>query len=251
MSEMPEVAPSPNILFRASLRCEECNTPFVVRRCDVDVRHYCSSHCAAMARSRARTQTLAKSWRTGPQAVVCDHCKTTFRRPVWKQKGNHAFCSMVCRNLNRSWQPRGEASGAWNGGRIVHEGRPLVRVDYDHPRRQLRGYVFEHILIVERVLGHHLPHRAVVHHVNGDRADNRTSNLVICENQAFHKLIHARSRIVHAGGRPGREKICSTCHQLKPSGEFDRVRQKWDGRRESCIACRRMNRLRRYYAGRS
>jgi DNA-directed RNA polymerase sigma subunit (sigma70/sigma32) len=32
-----------------------------------------------------------------------------------------------------------------------------------------------------------------VHHVNGDRSDNRPANLVICEDQSYHQLLHQRA----------------------------------------------------------
>lgn len=41
---------------------------------------------------------------------------------------------------------------------------------------------YVHILVAEKALGRTLPKGAEVHHVNEDRADNRNTNLVICEN---------------------------------------------------------------------
>jgi hypothetical protein len=52
----------------------------------------------------------------------------------------------------------------------------MVRVP-DHPRAKRSPYVFEHILVAERVLGHYLEPGESVHHRDGVRDDNRPENL--------------------------------------------------------------------------
>ena len=46
-----------------------------------------------------------------------------------------------------------------------------------HPRAGKSQYVFEHILVMELVLGRHLLRQESVHHRNGVREDNRPENL--------------------------------------------------------------------------
>lgn len=58
----------------------------------------------------------------------------------------------------------------------------------------------EHILLVEKALGKAMPVGAVVHHVDGDSKNNAPSNLVVCQNEAYHSLLHRRTRALQESG---------------------------------------------------
>lgn len=72
----------------------------------------------------------------------------------------------------------GEASPSWKGGRIKHKaGYVMIRVP-EHPRsKSNNGYVFEHILVMEDLLGRNLLPGENIHHLNGVKDDNRPENL--------------------------------------------------------------------------
>lgn len=81
-----------------------------------------------------------------------------------------------------------------------------------HPHANGRRLLFEHVMVAEVALGRQLPRGAVVHHVNGDRLDNRPENLVICQDQAYHVELHRRADALAACGDPDRW-LCHYCRQ--------------------------------------
>ena len=67
----------------------------------------------------------------------------------------------------------------------------------EHPRATKRGYILEHWLVAEEILGRLLNPEEHVHHINHKRADNRKSNLVVMtkhEHLRLHGLAGNRKR---------------------------------------------------------
>ena len=65
---------------------------------------------------------------------------------------------------------------------------------------------------VETALGRRLSGLEVVHHVNYNKKDNRNSNLVVCPNDAYHKLLHQRTNALDKCGDAHYRK-CQFCGQ--------------------------------------
>lgn len=104
---------------------------------------------------------------------------------------------------------------------------------HGHPRADVQGHVAIHVLVVERALGKPLPIGAEVHHVDEDKANNAPSNLVVCQDRAYHKLLHARARVVRAGGDPNTQRLCSKCRHALPLAAFNR-------NQNACRECQRI-----------
>lgn len=141
------------------------------------------------------------------------------------------LCECGCGQPTPVWESTNRKRGRVRGqharfirghnGRARGRARREVMVDgyvgiarTGHPRTNNRGRVREHLLVAERAMGRPIlpPHE--VHHVNGDRTDNRPTNLVICEDHAYHCLLHQRQRALEACGHPD-WIACSLC------GEYD------------------------------
>jgi hypothetical protein len=75
-----------------------------------------------------------------------------------------------------------------------------------------------HVFRAERALGRPLPLGAEVHHGDGSKSDN--SPLVICQDHAYHMLLHVRMRVLRAGGNPNTQRICQRCATPKLLEEF-------------------------------
>ncbi len=88
------------------------------------------------------------------------------------------------------WGKKREKHPNWKGGRITdNDGYIKVRFP-KHPRSDSGGYVLEHILVAEQALGEYIPKGHVIHHINGNRSDNRIENLWWFPSQAAHMEFH-------------------------------------------------------------
>ena len=99
-------------------------------------------------------------------------------------------------------------------------------------------------------LGHPLPKGAQVHHADWSKDEN--APLVICQDYRYHMLLHARGRVVRAGGNPNTQRICCRCKQLRNLSEFRKSLAGRDGRRNlqlqrECKKCENARRLARFH----
>jgi len=80
-----------------------------------------------------------------------------------------------------------ENNPAWKGGKYIEPDKGYVMVlNRAHPRARQNGYVCEHILVAEEMLGRALLPEEEVHHKNRDKADNRPDNLKVYATHLEH-----------------------------------------------------------------
>ena len=79
-----------------------------------------------------------------------------------------------------------------------------------------------HRVLIETLRGLHLPQNAEIHHVNGNGRDNRHSNLVVCQDRAYHWLLERRTRALKACGDAGAIR-CNYCKEYDSSSRRSRT----------------------------
>lgn len=100
-----------------------------------------------------------------------------------------------CHSHYKRWKLHGDplvVKCAPRGSGWVERGYQIYTRDGKH--------VPEHRLVAERALGKPLPLKAVVHHIDENRRNNDPSNLVVCPDNKYHRLIHQRLEAMKASG---------------------------------------------------
>ena len=125
-------------------------------------------------------------------------------------------------------QPCACGCGVIVRGKYVRAHRPLLSYRFKKRRRT-------YAIRAEKALGKPLPKGSVVHHADGSK--NEHAPLVICQDHAYHMLLHRRMRIVARGGNPDTESFCSACGTVKPNEQFTRDCRQKNGRHSKCLSC--------------
>jgi hypothetical protein len=162
--------------------CTQCGKQFDKKPSEAKKykKHFCARDCYV----KWQRENL-----TGPKyTLMCDCCGKSFERRKSAGKRKHSFCSRKCQHTFF----RGQNSPQYKNGRYTDDRGYVLVYTPKHPRRVAKCYVYEHILVMEKALGRYLEKGEVVHHLNGDRENNRIENLQVMS-QAEHRKLHTNA----------------------------------------------------------
>lgn len=134
--------------------------------------------------------------------LICPFCGKEF---VKKRKG-HKFCSVRCgglygsqyakkhrkRNAKPIWDGV-ERKNMWKIRGTAKTNGYLFAMCPEHPNAASTGYVLLHRLIMENHIGRLLRENEVVHHIDGNKINNKIENLMLLTNSE-HSRLHSEMR---------------------------------------------------------
>ena len=159
--------------------CERCGVTFrpLQRKA---VARFCSKPC------------YDESQRKDSVLLACTHCGREIARKPSQVVADKPYCSRECLALGRIKRPLDR----------MHNGRParLNRFGYvlvhepSHPAADKGGWIAEHRLVAEQMIGRPLASTDEVHHDNRVRDDNRPENLVVLDGVTHSVVTQSQRR---------------------------------------------------------
>ena len=155
------------------LKCENCGSMFLAKYPSEYGRKYCSINCHLINLHKAMIKERVK--------IKCDECNIFF--PLLPGDVRiRKYCSSKCGDIAGGKKRSGKNNTSWKGGVSNFHGYLMIT----HGKDSMK---LLHRVIMEKYLGRKLFLSELVHHINGDKKDNRIENLQLV-NRSEHMNIH-------------------------------------------------------------
>jgi hypothetical protein len=92
--------------------------------------------------------------------------------------------------MNKTKTQARENNPFWKGGRTIASNGYILIKDADNPNADVRGYVYEHRMVAQKILGRPLLHEEIVHHKDGNKLNNSPENIEIVVGNFEHYFLH-------------------------------------------------------------
>lgn len=152
---------------RVEIYCKVCNSKIEIHKCKIGQVTTCSKECSRIGKQNRRD-------------FKCLHCGKDDFYPLSQDKyykGNGKFCSKKCRYAY--YQDHPETTPQYKTGKSIDGAGYIV---YSHTKTR------EHRAVMEALLGRKLHSKEIVHHIDGDKANNSPSNLLLLSHSEHSKL---------------------------------------------------------------
>lgn len=183
--------------------CEECGQHFWLKASLARNRRFCSWKCKTKHDASLKVTVQCpncgiefETYKKNRQKYCSISCAVSARNRTDKNPSKHRDISgennpmygkgyLIEGENNPMFGKYEENNPAWTGGKKTRaDGYVMIRQP-NHPHAS-DGYVLEHRLVMEGILGRYLTHDEVVHHIDGNPSNNDPNNLELFASQSDH-----------------------------------------------------------------
>lgn len=131
-----------------------------------------------------------------------------------KEKVEQRPAGLASQRKDIDWDKKlkqGANNPNFQGGKYIDDKGYVRILGPDHPRN-IKGYVYEHRILMEKYLGRYLMPWETVHHINEIKTDNRIENFFLCTSTE-HSALHMEGR---KHSMENRDKLRESAKNNKP-----------------------------------